>query len=133
MEPSPGRNTATLYVASALLGIALLTTVILVMLLVLRPATAMTIAVGTAQPTECPPGSGAPACFQFDITNTGGRNGIASCIVTPAARTNASFLNGSTVLEFPLTGGEVQQVYAKVTPSGGGDTALAPIVICRPA
>jgi uncharacterized protein (DUF58 family) len=121
-----------MYLASSLLAVALLTAVVLLMLLVLTPPREMTVAVGGQQPTECPAGSGAPACFQFDVTNTSERDGVAGCLVTPAAKTEASFLNGSRIQEVPLSAGEVQEVYVKVTPAEGGDTVFAPLLVCQP-
>ena len=121
-----------MYVTSVLLGIGLLAGFVLIMLLLFRPPQALTIAVGGQQPTACPAGSGAPACFRFDVTNTGERDGIASCIATPATGTEASFINGSRAADVPLSAGEVQQVYVKVTPAEGEDTVFAPLLVCRP-
>ena len=122
-----------MYVASSLLAVAILAGLILVTILVVRPSMEMTIAVGGQQPTECPAGTGAPACFLFDVTNTSERSGVAGCIVTPAADTDATFTNGSRVQDVPLSAGEVQEVYVKVTPTGGGDTVVEPMLVCRPA
>jgi hypothetical protein len=131
MDASP-RSSVPIYVVSALLGVALLTGAILLMILILRPAQQMTVAVGGQQATTCPAGSGAPACFRYTVTNTGDRDGIATCAVSPAAETVASFINGSRTAQMPLSAGEVQEIYVKVSPSGGGDTVLAPTVVCQP-
>jgi hypothetical protein len=130
MRSSP--RPIALSIASGLLGVGVLIALVLITLLVVRPPGEMEVAVGGQQPTTCPPGSGAPACFRFDVTNTGERPGTAACIATPEPGTEASFLNGSRVAEVPLSAGEVQQVYVKVTPEDGTDTVFAPYVVCNP-
>ncbi|MEX0985253.1 MAG: hypothetical protein WD096_09415 [Actinomycetota bacterium] len=132
MSPSLRPGALATYVASVLLAIALLTAGVLLFLLTLRPAPIMTVAVGGQQATGCPAGAGAPACFRFDVTNTGTRDGTAACFVTSAPSTTASFINGSTVAQVLLKAGEVKQVYLKVSPDGGGDTVFAPTLECDP-
>ena len=133
MKASPGRASLGMYIASSLLVAALLAAGVLVMLLVVTPPRQMTVAVGGQRASECPPGSGAPACFEFDVTNTSQLDGSAVCHVTPAPETTASFLNGGTIQDVPLSSGEVQQVYVKVTPAEGGDTVFTPMLVCAPS
>lgn len=132
VSTSPQRAPLALQVSSVLLGVGILVGVVLLLLLAVRPPSAMSVAVGGQQPTSCPPGSGAPACFRFDVTNTGERDGVASCFATPATGTEASFVNGSRVADVTLSAGQVQPIYVKVTPAEGEDTVLAPMVVCRP-
>jgi hypothetical protein len=119
-----------MYVASGLLFLAIMIGAVLFLVLLLRPAQSMAVAVGGQRATECPPGTGAPACFRFDVTNTGERDGVAICVVTPAPQTEATFVNGSRTADVVLSAGEVRQIYAKVTPAGGGDTVYAPTIAC---
>jgi len=133
MKPSPGRGSVLMYGASALLGLAILIGLALLLILIIRPPQPLTVAIGQLQATECPAGSGAPACFQFDVTNTGERNGTARCTVTPASETAATFINGSRSVEAPLAAGEAQRFYVKVTPTGQGDTVYEPVISCKAA
>jgi len=129
---SPQRSSPPYYVVAVLLAIALGVFAVLLFLLTVKPAVTMSVAVGNQTPTECPVGSGAPACFRFDVTNTGARDGVASCVTTPTGATSAQFANGSRTAEVLLSAGEVKQVYVKVVPIEGGDEVFAPLLVCRP-
>ena len=129
---APSRGSLASYVATSVLIVAVATGSVLVVMLAVRPPTSMKVVVGIPHATACPEGAGAPACFRIDLSNTGERDGVARCIVTPAPATVASFINGSRVNDVPLSAGQVQQLYVKVTPSGQGDTVYAPDIMCNP-
>ncbi len=113
-----------------MLGVGLLVALILLLLLTLRPSNGqMTLAIGEPHAEECPVGSGAPACFRFDVTNTGQADGVATCFAMAATGTEAVFANGADSVGVRLGGGEVKGVYVKVT-TLGSDEVLAPALRC---
>ena len=38
---------------------------------------------GTGEAVDCPFGTGSPVCYRFNMTNTGGAEGYARCVVAP--------------------------------------------------
>ena len=38
---------------------------------------------GTGEAVDCPFGTGSPVCYRFNMTNTGGAEGYARCVVVP--------------------------------------------------
>jgi hypothetical protein len=125
-------SSRALVAGSVILGTGLFIAIVMVILLAIRPESGpITIAVGPPHPEECPVGSGAPACFRFDVTNTGTTDGVATCATAPVTGTDALFVNGATNVAVRLAPGETKRVYVKVSVVKG-DEVVAPMMSCVP-
>ena len=89
---------------------------------------------GTGEAVDCPFGSGSPVCYRFSMTNTGGAEEYARCLVSPAGDSTAIFANGEVSYESPLAvkPGEIYRLYARVDP-GPSKKIAEPSISCAPA
>jgi hypothetical protein len=94
-----------------------------------EPVARASYAVGEAIAAPCPPGSGAPACYTFDVTNIGSELGSAECTTFSAEGTAALFTNDKPTSLVTLLPDETRQIYVKVVATGG-DVIRAPSLIC---
>jgi len=130
MQGGTGRAAPAYYVAIVVLAVALVAGATLFGLLVARGNTQVpAFAVTGPHAASCPVGS-APACFGFQVSNSGGTQGTAFCIVTAALNTTALFLNDQRSTGVLLSPNETRTIYVKVTPTKG-DLASAPVMLCR--
>ena len=86
--------------------------------------------------TPCPPGEGAPACFQVLVQNTGSRAANVRCELEPAPGTTAVFLTVNPVAYVSAGTIEPNQsipLTVKVDVTEGNDTVISPSVRCSPA
>ena len=120
-RPSPGY-----YLAIGLLALGLLAGASLFLLLATRSrSTATTIDWSTPQHTVCPVGSHAPVCYSFVVTNTGHGPLYATCEVSSASGTNATFDDGQIVKPVSLLEGQTRDLTVRVQ-TDGSDTVSAP-------
>jgi hypothetical protein len=131
MPTPPETRNLTGYVLSFLLLIAIAAAVVL-MALQLRGDAPVRFEVSEAQGIECPPGEGVPACFTFDVTNTGDRPARAECTVSASGGQHATFLNDAVTFTSiqPLEPGVAQELPVKVD-AGDEGAATEPTVTCR--
>ena len=89
---------------------------------------------GTGEAVDCPFGTGSPVCYRFNMTNTGGAEGFARCVVTPAGDSTAIFSNGEVSYESPVVvkPAEIYRLYARVDPGPSKEIA-EPSITCGPA
>jgi hypothetical protein len=107
-----------------------------VMLFVLQaraPVAQAEFAVSAPQAVDCPADSTAPACYRFDVANTGGGAVAMRCLVSPADDGTAVFLATGTT-EYESDGavavGDTYALYTEVEPGGGGTLTESPTVGC---
>jgi hypothetical protein len=127
VRPSPGY-----YVAAALLALGLLAGASLFLLLTTRPhTTTASVEVSGPQPTDCPVGGHAPVCYVFYVTNTGHGPAYATCTLTSAEGTKATFESpsGQVVAPVNLQDGESRSVFVRVV-QDGGDSVAQPHMSC---
>ena len=124
-RPSPGY-----YVAISLLAVGLLAGASLFLLLATRSqTTGPPIDISTAQPTTCAVGSRAPSCFSFIVTNIWHGPVNATCHLSAAAGTNATFDDGTVVKPVSLLEGQSLDLAVRVQ-ADGSDTVSAPRMSC---
>jgi len=91
----------------------------------------------TAAPVavDCPSGTGAPVCYDADITNVGESAQQVRCQVTPGPDTAALFDNGDDVYSspVPLEPGSSITLLVQVSPSNGATVVSQPSVACEAA
>lgn len=130
MTDAAARPSAVYYVAMITLVLAVGTGIGLFYLLTAgEPSASATYTVSGASAAPCPPGTGAPACFTFGVTNSGGERGSANCTVMGAAGTAASFANDEAVAQVALLPNETREVYVKVIVAGS-DVIRSPSLVC---
>ncbi|HEX6845137.1 MAG TPA: hypothetical protein VF235_08485, partial [Actinomycetota bacterium] len=94
-----------------------------------EPGGAAAFIVSEAVAAPCPPGTGAPACYTFDVTNTGNQRGSANCTAVSAEGTTALFANDQPTSQVALLPNETREVYLKVVPTGS-DVIRSPSLTC---
>jgi hypothetical protein len=125
VRPSPGY-----YVAIALLAVGLLAGASLFFLLATRSQTAgVPIDITGPQPTTCAVGGHAPVCYSFVVTNIVHGPVFATCQLTPAAGTNATFDDGQVMKPVSLQEGQMRDLSVRVL-ADGSDTVAAPTMEC---
>ena len=118
------------YAAIVALVLVLAAGLALLLLLTIPPGGSdARFAVSGPRAAPCPPGSGAPSCAVFTVTNTGGRTGKKTCVVTPTSGTEAYFLNDDRFTTLTLAPNETQTLYAKVRPTEG-NVVHSPVMNC---
>jgi hypothetical protein len=118
------------YVAASVLALGLVVGGTLLAILMTRtPPAGTSFEVGEGVPADCPVGGRATACYQFDITNVGSSNGIASCGTSAGEGTEAVFPNDANTIDVLLASGETRPVFVRVSPLGG-DVVTEPVVRC---
>ena len=126
VRPSPGY-----YVAIALLAVGLLAGASLFLLLATRSQTTEArIDISAAQPTPCAVGSHAPSCYSFIVTNIGHGPIFATCDLSAAAGTNATFDDGQVVKPVSLLEGQSRDLTVRVQ-ADGSDTVSEPHITCN--
>jgi hypothetical protein len=124
-RPSPGY-----YVAIALLAAGLLAGASLFLLLATRSETAkVPIDISGPQPTACAVGGHAPVCYSFSVTNIVHGPVFATCQLTAASGTNATFDDGTVVKPVSLLEGQSRNLTVRVQ-ADGSDTVSAPEMSC---
>jgi hypothetical protein len=124
-RPSPAY-----YIALALLGIGLFAGGSLFLLLTTRGRSSLAaVDVGPPQPTRCTVGGHGTVCYRFVVTNAGNGPVFASCEVTPASGTEATFEEDLTVKAVNLLDGQTRDLTVSVVPDQS-DTLAAPSVSC---
>jgi hypothetical protein len=103
------RPSAAYYIALTLLAVGLLAGVSLFLLLATRPHSASASVEWNSSPMACPPGGHGTSCYDFTVSNTSGDSIFASCELTPAPGTKATFENDSTVTQTPLLDGQIRE------------------------
>ncbi|MGE5226575.1 MAG: hypothetical protein ACM3OO_06840, partial [Planctomycetaceae bacterium] len=91
MRPPERTSPAFLAVLGLLIGAVVIGAMLVLLLATRRPSTEIRFEVGQPVGTQCPQGTGAPACFRFEVRNMGGGDAFAFCTVDPAPGTQASF------------------------------------------
>jgi hypothetical protein len=124
-RPSPAY-----YVALALLAIGLLAGASLFLLLATRPhSSSGSVGVSPPQPTQCTIGGHGTVCYRFILSNSGSGPAFATCEVTPASGTEATFEDGQTVKPVNLLDGQTRELTVNVVPDQS-DTLAAPSLSC---
>ena len=124
------RPSSGYYVAIALLAVGLLAGASLFFLLATRSQTAkVPIDISTAQHTECPVGSHAPVCYTFIVTNIGHGPLYATCQLSAAPGTSATFDDGQLVKPVSLVEGQTRDLSVRVQ-ADGSDTVSEPQMTC---
>jgi len=124
-RPSPAY-----YIALGLLTFGLVAGVSLFLLLAARPHSSGTsVEVGSPLPTSCQVGGHATVCYRVTVTNTGGGAVLASCQVTAATGTEATFDDGLTVKNIPLLQGQARDLLVNVV-ADQSSTLAEPTVSC---
>jgi hypothetical protein len=118
------------YIAFGLLVVGLIAGLSLVLLLTTRPhSSSASVEVGTPLGTSCPTGNHATACYQVMVTNTSDGPAYATCQLTPASGTQATFDSGASVRAVNLLKGDERELTIQVV-ADGGDTLAEPHVSC---
>ena len=124
-RPSPAY-----YIALGLLTLGLVAGVSLFLLLAARPHSNTAFAeVGQPIPTSCQVGGRATVCYRVTVTNTSGGPILASCQVTAATGTEATFDDGLTVKNILLLEGQARDLLVNVVPDQSS-TLAEPTVKC---
>lgn len=124
-RPSP-----TYYVALSLLAVGLLAGVSLFFLLTTRPSSSKTsVHVSGPLATSCAVGGHGTACYLFTVTNTGNGPAYATCQVTPASGTQATFDDGLLVEPVNLLENEAHDLTVSVV-ADESSTLAEPSVSC---
>jgi len=118
------------YIALFLLVVGLIAGLSLVLLLTTRPhSSSASVQAGTPTGTSCTTGNHATACFQVVVSNTGDGPAFATCQLTPAPGTQATFEGGTPVRAVNLLEGEKRPLTIQVV-ADGSDTLAEPTVNC---
>jgi len=118
------------YVALFLLVVGLIAGLSLVLLLTTRPhSSSASVQVGTPMGTSCATGNHGTSCYQVMVTNTGDGPAFATCQLTPAPGTEATFDGGTPVRAVNLLEGERRSLTIQVV-ADGGTTLAVPGVSC---
>jgi hypothetical protein len=134
--PSEERRRPNLTNVVFMLMIVALSLGVVLTFLVFEPAgSGPAFTVTAIDPTACPKGEGAPACFQVLVQNTGSEAANVRCELAPAAGTTAVFLtadpNGYSSAA-SIAPGQSIPLTVKVDVTEGNDTVISPSVICTP-
>jgi hypothetical protein len=107
--------------------------VVLSAALIRPPGASATAAVSDPTTVDCPAGSRAPVCYQFDLTNMGTGAGNFRCLLVGSTGTVASFTDGTPtyVTKNALDPGDTLTVMIKVE-AIDGNTIGPPGVVCDP-
>ena len=116
-RPSPAY-----YIALGLLVVGLVTGLSLFLLLATRPHSSSASIDVASIPTTCPPGTRAPTCYSFTVTNTSGNAVFASCTLVPAQGTRAMFEDKGTVENFGLVSQGIKVFLVTVAADPGSST-----------
>lgn len=103
--------------------------------LALKPAgSGPAFAVTAVDANACPPGEGAPACFQVLVQNTGSEAAHVRCELIPAEKTTAVFFSGDSVYSSAASIAPQQTLplSVKVDVIKGNDTVVSPSIACSP-
>jgi hypothetical protein len=113
-RPSPGY-----YIAIAFLAVGLLAGLSLFLLLATRPHSNDVSVEVTARGVECPVGGRATSCYQYSVSNAGSGPAYATCQLTPADGTRATFDDGTMVKPVNLQEGEIRVLLVSVVADEG--------------
>jgi hypothetical protein len=112
------------------LVVGLLAGLSLFLLLATRPQSNQTsVEVSQGVGTPCAVGGHATSCFRFSVTNTGGGPAFATCQVTAATGTEATFGDGTSVTPVNLLEGETRELIVSVVASDSS-TVAKPSMTC---
>ena len=124
------RPSSAYYIALVLLVVGLLTGLSLFLLLATRShSNVASIQVGTGIGTQCQVGGHATSCFRFGVTNTGDGPAFATCQVSAAAGTSATFADGTMIEPVNLLDGQTKELVVSVVVDGSSGIA-PPSLIC---
>jgi hypothetical protein len=124
-RPSPAY-----YIALGLLAVGLLAGLSLFLLLTTRPSSSNTsVAVTPPLATSCTVGGHGTVCYRFTVTNTGNGQAYATCQVTPASGTEATFDDGLLVKPVNLLEGQARDLTVSVV-ADESSTLAEPSVSC---
>ncbi len=124
-RPSPAY-----YIALGLLAFGLLAGLSLFLLLTTRPdSTTTSVRVSGALATSCTVGGHGTVCYRFTVTNAGSGPAFASCQVTAASGTQATFDDGLMVKPVNLLEGQARDVTVSVV-ADESSTLAEPSVSC---
>jgi hypothetical protein len=124
-RPSPAY-----YVALSLLAVGLLAGLSLFLLLTTRPSASNTsVRVTGPLATSCTVGGHGTVCYRFTVTNTGNGPAYATCQVTPASGTQATFDDGLVVKPVNLLEEEANDLTVSVV-ADESSTLAEPSVSC---
>ena len=124
-RPSP-----VYYVALAVLAVGVLAGLSLFLVLATRPhSTAASIEWSDPLPIVCAVGGHGTVCYQFTLTNTGNGPAFASCTVSPASGTQATFDNNQTMKPVNLLEGQSRDLIVSVV-ADQSSTLSKPSVSC---
>ena len=129
MLPPERTSPAFLAVLGLLIAAVVVGAMLVLLLATRRPSAEIRFEVGQPVGTQCPQGTGAPACFRFEVRNMGGGDAVAVCTVDPAPGTQAAFEGDASVLKVLVPSGQTQAISVHVNPIGG-DSVSAPAVAC---
>jgi hypothetical protein len=117
-----------------LLVVALALGVILIVLALKPAGSGPAFAVTAVNANACPPGEGAPACFQALVQNTGSEAANVRCELMPAEGTTAVFFSGDAVYASAASIAPQQTLplSVKVDVTAGNDTVVSPSIGCSP-
>jgi hypothetical protein len=98
------------------------------------PAGGADFVLSAGEGVECPTGSGAPACFRFDLTNAGSGPDAVECVVVPGEGGTAVFTASGSDLyrsDGPVAVGDTYSLYTEVRLEGSGTKDIGrPRVVC---
>jgi hypothetical protein len=124
-RPSPAY-----YIAIGLLAVGLLAGLSLFLLLTTQPSSSNTsVAVAPPLATSCTVGGHGTVCYRFTVTNTGNGAAYATCQVTPASGTEATFDDGLLVKPVNLLEGQARDLTVSVV-ADESSTLAEPSVSC---
>ena len=132
-SPSQPRLNAT-NVLTMLLGVELVLGAVLTVLAIKPGGSGPVFAVSAVSANKCPAGTGAPACFQVLVQNTGSEAGHVRCELVAAEGTTALFFSGDGVYTSAATIEPEQTLplSVKVDVTKGNDTVVSPTIGCSP-
>jgi len=118
------RPSAAYYVAISFLVVGLVAGLSLFLLLATRPhSNTASVEWELIGGTPCAVGGHATSCFRFDVTNTGGGPVFATCQVTPAPGTQATFDDQTKVKPVSLPVGGIHEMIVSVVADQSADIA----------
>jgi hypothetical protein len=126
------RKTGAGYYVAAMLLIALLVAAVaLVAAMMLRPGAepANAIVVTDRAPVPCPTAQKDTTCFESQVTNTGGSDGLFTCHPDASGDTTVTFADGTSFKQISVGPDESVHVTSAVT-ANGTTPASAPRMLC---
>ena len=130
MSSTPGARSTLSTVLAIVLLVALGGAAILIALSV-RGSAPVKFVWGEARGKACPEGVGAPACFEFTVTNLGSRPADVRCVTFAPNGARSRFLTDEVVFESlgPIEPGLALELTVKVDPNAE-DEAPSPSLYC---